>query len=108
MVEKVAVDDDRLRRVIEVVLDHLELGDLGPFGDVERTLMERQAVGPVQPRSNDFGFALSILLDDRVNLVENARADEDGTLVADPQRDRHVSRATPRAQPRASPADAIV
>jgi hypothetical protein len=40
MIEKIAVDNDGLRRVVEVVLDLFELGNLGALSEVERASKE--------------------------------------------------------------------
>src|SRR3989475_12344271 len=86
MIEKIAVDDDWLRRVVEVVLDLVELGNLGAFGDVERAVEERESVRPIQAGGDDFCLAFAVLVDNCIDLVEDAVADEHGALVAEPQR----------------------
>src|SRR5262245_2330956 len=86
MVRKVAVDDDGLRRLIEIVLDLLELRDLGAFGDIERAIVESEAVRPVEPGGDHLGFALGALRHDRIDLVARAVADKDRALVAEPER----------------------
>ena len=50
--------------------------------------MERETVRPVQSRGDDFGLAFPVLVDDRIDLVENAVADEHGSLVAESERPR--------------------
>jgi hypothetical protein len=54
MIEKVVIDDHGLRRVVEVVFDLFELGNLAAFGDVERAIVESETVRPVQTGGNDF------------------------------------------------------
>src|SRR5262249_32952898 len=88
MVEKIAVDDHGLRRVVEIVLDSFELGNLGAFGNVERAVVERQPIGSVQARGDDFDLTFAILIDDRIDLIEHAVTDEHGALIAEPQRAR--------------------
>src|SRR5712691_344816 len=88
MVEKIAVDDHGLRRVVEVVLDLFELRNLGAFGDVERAVEESETVRPVQARGDDFCLAFPVPVDDRIDLVEEAVADEHGAPVTEPQRAR--------------------
>src|SRR5262245_12594524 len=88
MVEKIAVDDDGLRRVVEVILDLFELGNLGAFGNVERAVVEGETVRPVQARGDDFYLPLAVLVDNRIDLVEDAVADEHGTLITESQRAR--------------------
>src|SRR4029077_8614261 len=48
MVEKVAIDNHRLRRIVEIVLDHIELGNSRALGDIECTLIEGETVRSVQ------------------------------------------------------------
>src|SRR5262249_54424536 len=88
MVEKIAVDDHGLRRVVEVVLDFFQLGNLSAFGDVERAVEECEAVRPIQAGGDDFNLTFAALVDDRIDLVEDAVADEHGPLVTEPQRAR--------------------
>src|SRR6266849_2311845 len=88
MVEKIAVDDHGLRRVVEIVLDLVELGNLGAFGDVERAVEKRETVRPVQAGGDDFGLAFPVPVDNRIDLVEDAVTDEHSTLVTEPQRAR--------------------
>src|SRR5712691_7010172 len=88
MIEKIAVDDDGLRRVVEVVLDLVELGNLGAFGDVERAVEERETIWPIQAGGDDFCLAFAVSVDDRIDLVEDGVADEHGALVTEPQRAR--------------------
>src|SRR5262245_58603058 len=85
MIEEVAVDDGRLSRIVDLVLDALQLGNARALGDVERALVEGEAVRPIQARGNDLDLALAARLGDRIDLVEQAVADEDGALVAEPQ-----------------------
>src|SRR5262245_39574594 len=85
MIEKIAVDDDGLRWVVEVVLDLFELGNLGTFGDVECAIVKREPVRPVQARGDDFDLAFAVPVDDRIDLVELAVADKHRPLVAKPQ-----------------------
>src|SRR5262245_12225560 len=88
MVREVAVDHDGLGRLIEIVLDLLELRDLGAFGDVERAILEGEAIRAVKPGGDHLGLALGALRDDRIDLVAGAVADEHGALVAEPERAR--------------------
>src|SRR5262249_1456791 len=81
MVQEVAVDDGRASRIVELVLDVFELGDAGAFGDVERALVEGEAIRSVEARCDDLHLALTVALDDRVHLVEQAIADEHRALV---------------------------
>src|SRR6266571_215012 len=88
MVEKIAVDDHGLRRVVEDVLDLFEFGNLGAFGDVERAVEESETGRPVQAGGDDFGLAFPVPVDDRIDLIELAVADEHSAFVAEPQRAR--------------------
>src|SRR4030095_2134841 len=63
-----------------------DLRDLAELGDVERALVQGDAVGPMQAGGDDLHLALAVLGDQRVNLVLQAARDEDGPLVAEPQR----------------------
>src|SRR5216684_4705630 len=63
VIGELVVDDDRLRRIVEIVLDLLELRDPGAFGDVERAVVEGEAVGPIQAGGKDLELALAVLLD---------------------------------------------
>src|SRR5512146_2947601 len=86
MVEKIAVDDYRLGRILQVIFDLFELGNLGAFGDVERAVVKGQTVWPGQSRGDDLRFAFAVSVDDSIDLVENSVADEHGALIAEPQR----------------------
>jgi hypothetical protein len=88
MVEKIAVDDHGRRRVVEVVLDLFELRNLGAFGDVQRAVVESETVRPVQAGGDDLGLTFPALIDDRIDLVELAVADEHRPLVTKPERAR--------------------
>src|SRR6516225_7489999 len=65
---QIIVDDDRLGRVIEVVLDLLNLRDLCELGDVEGTVGEREAVRPIEARVERLDLASASLLVDGVHL----------------------------------------
>ena len=54
VLRELVVDEDRLRRVVEVVLDGVEARDLGQLGDVERALVELTAVD-VTPKLRAYG-----------------------------------------------------
>jgi hypothetical protein len=82
---QVVVDDRRLRRVAEVVLDIVDLRDLVQLRDVERAIVERDAIRPVQTRHQRLDLALAVLVGDGIDRVAQARADKNGSLVADPQ-----------------------
>src|SRR5262249_53816395 len=62
--------------------------NLGAFGDVERTVEECETVWPVQAGGDDLSLTFAVLVDDRIDLIEDAVADEHGTLVTEPQRAR--------------------
>jgi len=85
---QIAIDDLRLRRVVEMILDVVDLGDLRQLGDIERAVVERDAVGAEEPGEERLRLALAVLVGDRIDLVGHARADEHGALVADAQRAR--------------------
>jgi hypothetical protein len=81
-------NEDRLRRVVEVVLDRVEPRDLGQLGDVEGALVEGEPIRPMQPGRDDLDFTFTVLVADGVHLVDYARADEDCALLTDAQRAR--------------------
>ena len=83
MVRKIAVDDDRLRRIVEVVLDLLHLGDFRAFGDVERAIFEGETIGTIEPRRDHFDVAFTVAVDDGVDLVADSIAHEQCALVAE-------------------------
>ena len=79
---------DRLRRIVEVVLDVVVAPDLREFGDVERAVLEGDAVRAVQALGDGLDLALSVLLDDRVDVAGEAGRDEQRALVAEAHRAR--------------------
>ena len=85
---QVVVDNDRLRRVVEVVLDLFDLRNSGELRDVQCAVLEGEAVWPIQPRVDRLDLALSAPVDDGIDLVEQAAADEHRALVPLPQRAR--------------------
>ena len=88
ILRQILVDHDRLRRAVEIVFNFLDLGDLRQLGDVERAVLEGEPVRTIEARGDDFHLALAALLDDGVDLVLQAAADEDRALVALTQRTR--------------------
>ena len=88
ILRQIVVNDDWLRRVVEVVLDLFDLRDSGELRDIQRAILEGQAVRPIKPRVDRLDLAVAILLDDGVDLVEKAAADEHRALVPLPQRAR--------------------
>jgi hypothetical protein len=78
----------RLRRIVEIVLDLVDLRQLRQFHDVERAVLEGDAVRPVEPRGDDLHLALAALVDDGIDLVLQPRANEHGALVAERERAR--------------------
>ncbi len=85
---QLVVDRGRLRRVVEDVVDLVDLVDLGEFGDVQRAVVERDAVGPVEAGGQHLDLAFAVLVGDRIDLVDEAAADEHRALVALGQRTR--------------------
>ena len=82
VLRQIVVDDDRFRRAVEVVLDVVDFGDFGQLRDVESAVLEGEAVRPVEAGVERLDLAFAVLLDDRVNLVEQPAADEHRALVA--------------------------
>src|SRR5262249_52534767 len=93
VLRQVAEDDGRLRRVVELVFDVLDFRDLGQLGDIERPLMQDDAVRAIEPGRDDLDFALSVLVDDGVDLVLDAARHEYRALVAEPKRPRIIDAA---------------
>ena len=81
---KVAVDDLRLRRIVEVVLDFVDFGDLRQLGDVKSTLVECDAVRPVEARKQRLDLVLPVLVGNGVDLVGQAAAHKHGAFLAHP------------------------
>src|SRR5262249_16355404 len=88
VLRQVTEDDGRLRRVVELVFDVFDFRDLGELGDVERALVQDDAVRPMESGGDDLDFALSVLVDDGVDLVLDAARHEYRALVAEPKRAR--------------------
>ena len=83
---QVVVDHRRLRRIVEHVLHMLDLGNLRQLGDVERAVVEGDAVRPVEARRQHLDLAFAVLVDDGIDLVDQAAADEHRALVAERER----------------------
>jgi len=81
---QIVVDHHRLRRVVEVFLDLLDLRNLGKFGDVERAVVEGQSIRSIETGCDDLDLAFAALVDDSVHLVLEAAADKHRALIADP------------------------
>ena len=88
VLRQIAVDDGGLRRVVEVVLDLVDLRDLRQLGDVECAVMQRDAVRTIEVLGDDLDLAFAALVDNRVELVQGPVADKHGALVAQAQRAR--------------------
>src|SRR5262249_16195573 len=82
VLRQIVVDNHRLGRIIEVVLDLLNLRDLGKLGDVEGAVGESEAVRAIETRVERLDLASARLLVDGVHLVKEAGADKHGGLVA--------------------------
>src|SRR5262249_24534615 len=65
-----------------VVLDLLNLRDLRELGDVEGAVGESEAIRPIEARVERLDLASAGLVTDGVDLVQEARADKHGALVA--------------------------
>src|SRR5205807_202161 len=75
---QVVVDDDRLGRVVETVLDLLNLRYLGELGDVERAVGKGETVRPIESGVERLDLASATLVRDGIDLVQDASADEHG------------------------------
>ena len=78
----------RLGRVGEPVLDALVGRDAVALGHVERAVVEGDAVRRVQALEDLEDRALAVAVDDRVDVLQVAVADEDRALVAEGERAR--------------------
>ena len=85
---QIVIDDGRLGRIVELGLDIVDLRDLVELGDVERAVVQRYAVRPPQAGEQRLDLVLAVLVDDRIDPVERAGADEQSALVIDPERAR--------------------
>src|SRR6516225_10805602 len=88
ILRQIVVDEDRLWRAVEIVLDLFDFRDFGKLRDIQRAVLESEAVRPIKPRVNRLDLAFSALVDDSVDLVEEAAADEHRTLITFPHRAR--------------------
>src|SRR5215471_5591880 len=85
---QIVVDNNRLGRVIEVVLNLLNLRDLRELGNIEGAVGELETVRPVEARIERLDLASARQLVDGVDLVKETCTDEDGALVTLAQRPR--------------------
>src|SRR5260370_4549044 len=90
---QIAEDDGRLRRVVELVFDVVDFRDLGQLRDVERALVQDDAVGAIKPGGDDLDLARPALVHDGVDLVLKAARDEYRALFAEPKRTRVINAA---------------
>ena len=70
ILRQIVVDEDRLRRIVEIVLDLLDLRNFRELRDVQRAVLEGEAIRPIEARVDRLDLAFAVLLDDRVDLVE--------------------------------------
>ena len=88
VLRQIGIDHGRLRRLVEIGLDIVDLGDLRQLGDVKRALVICETVRPIETLGNRLDFGLAILLDDGCDLVPQTRADKNRAFVAHAQRAR--------------------
>src|SRR4029077_15057898 len=79
-------NDGWLRWAVEIGFDVVDLGDLVELCDVERAVVEGDTVRTVEAGQQRLDFALSVLIDNGIDLVEKPGTDKDSPFVADPQR----------------------
>ena len=79
---QVVIDHRRLGRIIQNVVDLLDLGNFRQLGDVKRTVLERDAIWTVKARRDNLNRSLPVLVDDGIDLVDEAAADKHRALVA--------------------------
>ncbi|MGY4432102.1 hypothetical protein ACVWWO_004579 [Bradyrhizobium sp. F1.13.1] len=77
----VVIDDLALAGIVELVLDVVVADQLVDRDDVERTVLDGQTRGHVQPLEDGLDLFLSVVVLDRVNVAEAERADEQRALV---------------------------
>ena len=85
---QVLVDDDRLRRLVDLVFDIVDLGDLRQLGDVERAVLVGHAVRAIEAGHQHMDLAFAVFVGDGIDLVLQSRADEHRALVAERHRAR--------------------
>src|SRR5215472_16856780 len=86
---QVAIDHDRFGRIVEVVLDVLDLRYFIQLGDIERTVFEGQTIGPEQRAGEQrLHLAFAIFFRNRIDTVEQARTYENRSFVAARERSR--------------------
>src|SRR5262249_20711120 len=93
VLRQAAEDDGPLRRGVWACIDVLAFRHLGLVSDVVRALVDDDAVRAMESGGDDFDFALSVLVDDGVDLVFDAARHEYRALVAEPKRARVVDAA---------------
>src|SRR5882724_5752129 len=76
VLRQIVVDHGRFRRIVDDVLDLFDLGHLRQFGDVERAVLEGDAIRTVETGGHDLDRTFAVLVDDGSDLVEEAAADE--------------------------------
>src|SRR5204863_9831056 len=79
---------DRLGRIVEIVLDLVDLRYLRELGDVEGAIGKFDAVRPIESGIERLDLAFATLIGDGIDLVQDAGADEHSPLVALAQRSR--------------------
>src|SRR5690242_6358859 len=73
----------------KIVLGLFDLGNLRELGDVQRAVLEGDAVRPVQARRNRLHRALAVLVGrDGIDVADQTRAHKDRALVALGKRSR--------------------
>ena len=85
---QVLVDDDRLRRLVDLVFDIVDLGDLRQLGDVERAVLVGHAVRAIEAGHQHMDLAFAVFVGDGIDLVLQARADEHRALLIERHRAR--------------------
>src|SRR5262249_17749094 len=81
---QVGQNDGRFRWIVEVVFDVVDLLNRVKLGDVERALVQSDAVGPMQTRGNDLELALGVLGDDCMHLILQAARNKHAALITEP------------------------
>ena len=71
-----------------MALDVVNLGNLVQLGDIERAIMDGDAVRPAQLRQYRFDLGPTTAVGHRIDPVEQPSADKHRSPIADPQRAR--------------------
>ena len=89
------VDHLHLGRAVELALDPFHLGDPVDLGDVERTILESDAVRQIEALGDRLDLAAAALVDDRIDVAGDTARDEQRSPVTP----RHHARVVDAVRP---------